>query len=362
MKPTSIEAIARTILYEGYMLYPYRPSALKNRLRWNFGVLFPPAFCNEQDRSEHSFMQTECLLEAEIQTSVEVQLRFLQQDNEGTVERLVHAPSIPLAKICAEPKTIDFCFPPLEGLLSISASRLAPAVWKLTVTATNVSCFKGKSREAALRVAMLSTNKILRLERGQFFSQTDPPNQLRPFLQHCRNFGAWPVLAGDERARDTMLSSPIILYDFPKVAPQSAGDLFDATEIDELLRLRILTLTDAEKAEMRHTDLQTQQLLEQTESIAPEDLQALHGAVSRENPSAISFQRGDRVRVHPQARADIFDVVLAGKTAVVLSVEQDFENRDFVCVAFEDDPGCDLGDDGKPGHRFFFRPEELKRL
>jgi hydrogenase maturation protease len=62
------------------------------------------------------------------------------------------------------------------------------------------------------------------------------------------------VLVGKEGTADSILSSPIILYDYPKVAPESPGDLFDATEIDEILTLRILALTDEEKREMAAID------------------------------------------------------------------------------------------------------------
>ena len=77
----------------------------------------------------------------------------------------------------------------------------------------------------------------------------DPPESLRVVAARCRNIGGWPVLVGEEGRRDTVLFSPIIIYDYPRIAPESAGDLFDATEIDEILSLRIMTLTDEEKAE-----------------------------------------------------------------------------------------------------------------
>ena len=57
-----VQEIANAVLYEGYMLYPYRPSSVKNRQRFNFGVLCPPAYCEMQPGSESSFMQTECLI------------------------------------------------------------------------------------------------------------------------------------------------------------------------------------------------------------------------------------------------------------------------------------------------------------
>jgi hydrogenase maturation protease len=95
----------------------------------------------------------------------------------------------------------------------------------------------------------------------------------------CRNLNTWPVLAGTAPARDTMLSSPIILYDYPEIAPESAGDLFDGTEIDEILSLRIMTLSDAERREIAQTDERARLLLERTESLAAEQLMSLHGVM-----------------------------------------------------------------------------------
>jgi hypothetical protein len=84
---------------------------------------------------------------------------------------------------------------------------------------------------------------------------------------------------GDGEKRNTLLSSPIILYDYPQIAPESPGDLFDGTEIDEILTLRILTMTDEEKEEVRKTDPRARQLLERTETLAPEDFLKLHGVL-----------------------------------------------------------------------------------
>jgi hydrogenase maturation protease len=107
----------------------------------------------------------------------------------------------------------------------------------------------------------------------------DPPEPYRAIAATCRNVGVWPVLVGEPGARDTILAAPIILYDYPQVAPESPGDLFDATEIDEILTLRILTLTEDEKRAMRDVDARARALLERTESLARDQLMALHGTI-----------------------------------------------------------------------------------
>jgi hydrogenase maturation protease len=80
------------------------------------------------------------------------------------------------------------------------------------------------------------------------------------------------------------------------------------------------------------------------------------------NIAGVEVKAGDRVRLHPGKRADIFDMALAGKTAVVESIEQDYEGKFHVCVVADDDPGRDIGMMRQPGHRFFFFPEEIEPL
>jgi hydrogenase maturation protease len=114
---------------------------------------------------------------------------------------------------------------------------------------------------------------------GQFVSLLEPPENLKDLAASCENVGAWPVLVGAEGQRDTMLASPIILYDYPQIAPESPGDLFDGTEIDEILALRIMTMTDDEKREMRSTDDRARKILERTEALPVELLTRLHGTL-----------------------------------------------------------------------------------
>jgi hydrogenase maturation protease len=74
----------------------------------------------------------------------------------------------------------------------------------------------------------------------------------------------------------------------------------------------------------------------------------------------VAVRRGDRVRLCPRARGDIFDLALAGMSASIESLEQDYEGKIHVCVVVDDDPGRDIGLMRQPGHRFFFAPEELQ--
>jgi hypothetical protein len=338
-----VAQIADAVLYEGYMLYPYRPSSVKNQRRWNFGVLCPPSYCEQQPGSESSYLQTECLLRVDESTRVTVKVRFLQivqrlicgledaggggRESEGRglefVDRLeldgrVYQPwqeaverTLPYEGL--DPATLGFASPlgfnlfegssveylkdaqrrrrgaivrqwqTLAGTVQLQAKICRDDIVKLTVRVENCSHFipSGKDdssgREAALPSSLVSAHTILGAENGEFISLLDPPAGLEDLAAQCENKGAWPVLASE--GATAMLASPIILYDYPAIAPESAGNLFDATEIDEILSLRILTLTEDEKREMRESDDRARELLERTEAMPEEQFMKLHGVL-----------------------------------------------------------------------------------
>jgi hypothetical protein len=235
---------------------------------------------------------------------------------------------------------------------------------------------------------------LLGIEGGSFVSLLEPAEDLVGDVKACRQDGVFPVLVGETGDRGCALCSPIILYDYPQIARESPGDFFDGTEMDEMLALRVLTLTDAEKAEMRKGDPHARDLLERTESLPDEHLARLHGAVRglreitqkqceaarvdlveqpfdplAEKPPlssvrvfGVELHTGDRVRVWPQKRADILDIAMEGRVATIEAIEQDLESNIQFAVVLDDDPGRDLGMLRQPGHRFFFTPEEVEPL
>jgi len=424
-----VKAIAAAMLYEGYILYPYRASSLKNQRRWTFGGVFPKDYDAGESGDAHS-MQTQCLLRGGLRTSVEVRVRFLhllQRDIvelrsdaepavargammetkptpwEEALEREVVAPETTIAELLTASMRIAFAFPRqcdqefihglegritalrirtglnIEGVLEIGAEPIADDVFQLTARIENVTLLEPDerdSREKAQRRAFASTHTILGARGGAFISLLDPPPELSAAAALCQNEGTWPVLAGDEEARDMVLSSPIILYDFPQIAAESPGDLFDSTEIDEILILRVLAMTEAEKREMAATDERARALLERIEAMGPDDFAKLHGALREPRFGAprqaawsgalssdgVRFGVGDRVRLRPKAGGDIMDLALGDKIAIVESIERDYEDRVHVAVTLLDDPGRDLGLDRIPGHRFFFSPDEIESL
>jgi hydrogenase maturation protease len=324
--PDPIRAIADAVLYEGYVLWPYRRSALKNTHRWTFGGVYPRAHAEARDAGDDPWtMQTQCLIEGGGEARVSVALRFLHVvwrqavDADGreldeltaggerhltweeAVEREVALGAIALEELAAgrrvpvsiaageerEPLgaegAIVRSWQPLEGALLVSAEALAPALYRITARIENTTPWPGGPREAALRRTFCSAHTTLRAPAGgAFVSQTDPPDALREAAGACENRGTWPVLVGEPGARDTVLCSPIILEDHPRIAPESPGDLFDGGEIDQLLILNILQLTDEEKAEARASDPRVREILDRSEGLTPEELMRLHGRTSRE--------------------------------------------------------------------------------
>ncbi|MGA9770682.1 MAG: hypothetical protein WBV94_16700 [Blastocatellia bacterium] len=331
-----VEKIANAVLYEGYMLYPYRPTAVKNQQRFNFGSLYSKAYSEAQQGTESWSMQTQCLVLGGQQTTLDVKVRFLHlvmrevyESQEGrepaprpvaslevdgqifqtwqeAVEREILTKSFSLDELTTEPQRTAFSSPSMqetvslqdsndrlvglivrkqkaiEGSIEVEAERVADGVFKITARILNLTSMESANdaiRDEALMSALVSTHTILKVSEGEFVSLLDPPAEFRHWVAHCNNIGTWPVLVGDEGERDVMLSSPIILYDYPQIAPESSGDLFDGTEIDEILTLRIMTMTDEEKREMRSVDERARKLLERTETLPAEQLMKLHGAV-----------------------------------------------------------------------------------
>jgi hypothetical protein len=354
---TDVRELADAILHEGYLLYPYRPSALKNQHRYPFGTLYPRAFCESHQAGDTSSMRIECVALGPPEAQISGELRFLQFLNPAAAVRSVHLLPVSLGDL-AETRRSKIDFSPLCGEASLRAFPVRDRTWKLCIDLSNLTPLAAAekvTRDEALLFAMASTHLVLSARGGEFVSLIDPPDSVRDVAGSCRNVGLWPVLVGKPGTHEAVLAAPIILYDYPELAPESPGDFFDGTEIDAMLTLRVLTLTDEEKREMSDADGRARTLLERTEASGLERLVELHG---RLRPGR-ELRPGLPVRLRPKGRADIFDLALADKRATIQAIERDLEGRTYVAVTVDDDPGKDLG---AYGHRFFFRPEEVELL
>ncbi|RST17533.1 hypothetical protein E2C00_01500 [Streptomyces sp. WAC05374] len=451
--------VADAVLFEGYVLYPYRASAAKNRLRWQFGVLVPPAWTARAE--EHDFQHTELLMEPRRGAELAVEVRFLHTQRrtvqrpcpDGTFETVaelrlddqVVVPwdegheqtvrlTVPVESLAGEGITVPFTRPAAEetepvtdsagrvvgrlvrrreevgGALRLSAAELEGPyrTYRLSLVVENTSGWTpdgDADRDAALPRSLVATHALLCLDSGRFLSMTDPPEWARGAAAACRNLHTWPVLAGEPGRGDLVLSSPIILEDHPAIAPESPGALYDATEIDEILALRTAALTDEEKREARGTDARAAAVIDLADSMPPEVLERLHGAVRglREvtagaappatavpsdpfrqggvtrpdtpwwDPGADAtvdpatdhvlvggrpVRAGSRVVLRPRLRrTDAQDLFLSGRSALVEAVLHDVDGGVHIAVTVEDDPGADIR--REQGRFLYFQPDEV---
>ena len=401
-----VDKVVRAVLYEGYILYPYRASSRKNqRERFTFGRVYPRTYSEAQNGREPCSMQTECLVRNESHdASLEIDVRFLQPLARETGEQLWleaierEVKLTPVSLNTPVSRTHEFTFPSARtidgttvrwnemicGRIELETQVIDQTVSKITVRIFNETPLPADGTQTQDEVIMrtfASTHTILHTTGGEFISLLDPDPQYQQAAKGCQNLGCWPVLVGDAATndRDAMLASPIILYDYPKIAAESPGELFDSTEIDEILSLRVQTMTDAEKMEMRSVDEQARRILERTETLSADHFMKMHGTMrnarsSNEdffNPAkqiksakvhGIELKKGDRVRIRPKKRADVMDMALNGKIAIIEAVEQDVEEQIHFALILEDDPGKDLGLMRQPGHRFFYGVDEVEPL
>jgi hypothetical protein len=342
----SARAVADAVLYEGYLLYPYRRSSGKNRVRWQFGVLAPRRWLEATGvvgtsvagSADAWHQQTECLLQAPDSATIHVRLRFLQLQHRSVETRgsddpdgdfherdvldvdgqrhLTFDEAVPqefdivvqAGELWGDGDTAMIKVPggeeveplgkvgrvvrrrwPISAIvrLSVTAVNASSDVRKLRVVTENTadSAPADASRSEALRTSLVATHSLVGVCGGTFLSLLDPPAWAAAAAKRCRNVHTFPVLAGDPEHHNVMLSSPILMdYDYPKVSPESPGDLFDATEIDEILSLRTLTLTDDEKREARATDPRAAAIIDRVDELPREVLERLHGAVRSLRP------------------------------------------------------------------------------
>lgn len=386
--------VADAVLFEGYVLYPYRASSLKNRYRWTFGVAAPRAW-SEAANSDPWLLGAEFLVDG-AGASLDGALRFLhvqtrsvEAANGGALEAvealaagginatpwdegvLVEVPIEVRVDEALEERELTFEAPawreeesfhsatgvvvgrvvreraPLSVAVRVACERVGAAdtaLTRVTVSVENRTVFDDvhAERSQAMRASLVSTHLLLRCESGRFVSLLDPPDHAREATCSCRASGLHPVLAGEPGCFDTLLCSPIILYDHPRVAPESRGDFFDASEIDELLVLRTITLTDDESAEARSTDARARELLDRVSAMTSEQMSELHGAVRAREETHL-FAPGDKVRLRPGLRrTDAQDCLLVGHVATVRRVMQDVDGRDHLAVTVDDDPAAEI--------------------
>ncbi len=430
------QRVADAVLWEGYVLYPYRASAAKNQVRWQYGVLAPKPY-SEVDGYEKWTMQTECVLEFGLAATVDLKLRYLQVQTR-TVEEALDGTFKPVAELevdgqlwaswdeavehvldvpgfdLARPGTMEIPITldagrdiealggagrvvrerwPVDALVRLESEH-SPGPYPLTMLRVTVEnrtdwCDAAAPRDEVMRRSLVAVHTLLHSDDARVISLLEPPEFAKAAVEGCSNIGTFPVLIGDPDDPTTVLSSPIILYDFPAVAAESPGDMCDATEIDEILALRILTLTDEEKRLARSTDPRAAAIVDRIEGFSPDVFASLHGEMrtmstgqadaevlpwwepavdAAVNPwedsvviAGIEISKGSRVRLHPGQggrRTDAQDLFLVGMDAIVEGVFFDVDGDQHVAVLLEDDPNAEL--QRAQGRFMYFHPDEVE--
>ena len=428
-------AVADAVLYEGYLLYPYRASSSKNQSRWQFGVLGPSGAA-ERGIGEDASLSTQVLVAAYGVASVSGVVRFLHLQHRSTerdagdgrfehVDELVTGANAWVtwdeAVVC---EINDRSVPghesaahagylgsggtdieavdggrlvrsrrPLHGALDVSAERDGDLTAAVLRRAQHGTARRGQGR--GHRRVDDRHSSVLEVTDGEFVSLLEPPDTAADAVARCKQHRCFPVLAGASGDCNLMLASPIILYDHPEIAEQSKGALYDSTEIDEILTLRVMTMTDEEKAQARATDPLAAQIIDRCDSMSPEAMLDLHGVLR--NPHAPTPQpglipevpadvdwwdpmadmvvrpeldavlvngtpvaRGSRVRLRPSRRADAQDLFYADKIARVTAVHEDVDGEQHIAVVIEDDPAAEMHD--WYGRYLYFAPDEVEPL
>ncbi len=229
----------------------------------------------------------------------------------------------------------------------------------------------GLDRAGAIERSLISTHPVLTVTGGgRFLSQLDAP---------CDSVNTWPVLASPED--DVMIGAAIVLPDHPRIAPESRGNLFDNTEIEEALVLHVHALSDGERAEIERQDPAVREMIDRAMGVTPDELLELHGRVELRDPvtrepprpsadvrdptrglpevevDGVTFRRGGRVVVRAGVEADLQARMLEGRTVTVERIYRDYDGRVHLGVAV-DEPGHEVMRD--TGRFLWFFPPEVE--
>lgn len=428
--------VADAVLYEGYLLYPYRGTSSKNQSRWQFGVLGPSGAV-EAGLGEDDALAAQFLVDGA--RALTLVVRFLQLQRRRAERATGGGDFEPVDELSTatgswltwdEAVECEVTFGPLafgdqpwslpvtalgatdlemldggrlvrerheiRGVLTVTSQPdgdLQRVSVRVTNTGAPVSAQDDK--DSVIARSLIGTHLIAEVVGGRFVSLLEPPQSATDAASRCAQHRCFPVLAGPPGTDDMLLISPIILYDHPEVAEQSDTALYDCTEIDEILTLRVMTMTDDEKAQARATDPRAARIIDECDAMSPEAMARLHGVLRDPHGLEVSaglvpeipdgmdwwdpmadnavrpeidavlvngvrVARGSKVRLRPRRNADAQDIFVAGKTARVTSVHEDVEGNKHVAVVVDEDPAADLHD--WYGRYLYFSPDEVEPL
>jgi hypothetical protein len=355
-----VNELVESLLYEGYALYPYTPGATKNATPTPFGIVYPPAYAARLD-STYDHITLECIVEGDGDVTAEV--HFLLPSGERHVAEAQRVEGLG-----------DFELGGLRVSTRLEVRAFGAGRRRVSYRVENhTEVPDGLERGEALRHSLISTHPLLRVEGGgRFISQLDAP---------CDSVNTWPALASPDD--DLMLGAAIILPDHPQIAPESQGNLFDNTEIEEALVLHVQALSEEERAEIERQDPAVREMIERASAVTSEELLNLHGRVEVRDPvtlvpprpsadvrdptrglpevqvDGVVFRRGGHVVVRPGLDADLQARMLEGRSVTVERIYRDYDGRIHLGVSV-DQPGQEIMRD--TGRFLWFFPPEVEVL
>jgi hypothetical protein len=360
----ALEELLGTLLYEGYALYPYTPGATKNATPTPFGIVYPPVYA-QATPSTFDKLRMQGIARADGDAVLTGEVRFLQGAGEThqAVPRRLEAPGRTLAELAQEPHVEPFEHGALHGRVRMSADDLGEGRWRVMLCVHNTTpVAEGLDRAGALAASLLSTHPVLKIDGGRFVSPLE--------AQGAESVNTFPVLATD--ADDALVGAAIMLPDHPRLAPESRGDLFDGTEIEEALLLHVLALSDDEREAIAASDPAVREMVARAAAATPEDILALHGRTVVSDPApaeqprgerqvevdGVTYRLGDKVVLRLGHRTDPYDQILDGRTATLERIYFDYDDKLYFGVTVDDDPGQALM--RETGRFLFFFTGELE--
>jgi hypothetical protein len=367
-----LEELVTTLLWEGYALYPYTPGATKNATPTPFGIVYPPVYAAGSPTT-FDRIRMQGIVAGGTEATLAVEVQFLQASGERheAVARRVELPATPLSALEGDGIRAEFAFDGITGRVRMAAQRFDDLLVRITACVDNTTeVAEGLDRAQALRSSLLSTHVVARTTGGRFMSPIDPPDEAAAAVMACAAVNTYPVLASD--TDDALLGAAIVLPDHPQLAPESRGDLFDATEIEEALLLHVLALSDGEREQIAEHDPAVRAMVERAVSSTPQDIVALHGRVTVQDPApprdgqagepeatvdGITYRPGARVRLLAH-NGTAQDHLLDGRTATVERIYIDYDDAVHLGVTLDDDPGRELMRD--IGRYLYFKPADVE--
>jgi hypothetical protein len=374
-----LEQLVDSLLWEGYALYPYTPTATKNATPTPFGIVYPPVYAAAL-ASTYDHLELRCVLEAPPDAVLGAEVRFLAPGGQRhkAVERrleLTGAMVGALAHVPARKPASVSCGgegAPLSVEMTLETRELGEREYEVILRVANGTLVSsGLDRAGALGRSLLSTHPIVRVQGGRFLSPLERP---------CHSVNTFPVLASP--ADDVVLGAAIVLPEHPEIAPESHGGLFDSTEIEEALLLHVQVLSDAERAEIEQQDPAVREMIARAAAATPKEIVALHGRVTVRDPhtteppseppglvdprageeaaevDGVTFRRGSAVVIRPRPDADLHARMLDGRRATIERIFTDYDGRTHLGVTIDDDPGQELM--RETGRYLFFFAEEVE--